>query len=73
MMAGLKSLDFDSFWFIAERIFKFAVVDGDEVKSLEDQEWARSNPLLLYRATFEGVKRNFPEVFQKLGNSLYSL
>lgn len=64
---SLKGLDFDQFWFIAERIFKFAVVDGNEVKRLEDAEWWEDNPLLLYRATFEGVKKNYPEVFTGLG------
>ena len=64
---SLKSLDFDQFWFIAERIFKFAVVDDSESKRLEDAEWWQENPLLLYRATFEGVKLNYPEVFTGLG------
>lgn len=63
---GLKDIDFDSFWFIAENVFRFAVVDGDEVKKLDDCDFA-SDPLLLYRATYEGLKGNYPDVFRRMG------
>lgn len=65
--AGLKGLDFDSFWFIAERLFSFAVVDGTDTKRLEDAEWWVDDNVLLYKATLKAIKENYPNVFLSLG------
>lgn len=64
---GLKSLDFDSFWFIAERLFQFAVVDDVDTKKLEDADWWVDNNVLLYKATLKAIKENYPNVFLSLG------
>lgn len=67
IMKGLKTLDYDSFWFIAERVLKYASVDGGtDVQNLGDATWYRKDPLLIYRAVYEGVKGNYPDVFQAL-------
>lgn len=70
VVKGLKALTFDEFWFMAERIFSFAVVDGSEAQKLEDALWYKKDPTLLYKATWEGIRGNFPDVFQFLGLDL---
>lgn len=67
---GLKAIDFELFWSIAERVLKFAIINGKEITDLNTTEYFEKHPEELYLATFHAIKENFPGVFFQLAAGL---
>jgi hypothetical protein len=61
--AAVAQIPFDDLWTVAELLCQQAVVNGDEIKTLEDVDALAENPTLLYMIIYHGVKGNWPRLF----------
>lgn len=61
--AAVALIPFDDLWSVAESLCHQAVVDGKEIKSLDDFDALAENPTLLYMIIYHGVAGNWPRLF----------
>jgi len=68
--AAVGQVDFDLVWDVANALCQGAVIDGKEIKSLDDLDAVAESPWILYLIIWHGVKGNWPRVFSGLGAKL---
>jgi hypothetical protein len=67
---ALKKLDFDTIWSLAEKLLRFAILDGVEIEDLNETEYFDDHPDELYLAMAQAVRMNWPDIFEKAKNAL---
>ena len=63
LFSALKTIEFEDFWWMAEKILKFVVVDNQEIRDINDTDYFVDNIDELYLAVFHGILENYPKVF----------
>jgi hypothetical protein len=67
---ALNTLDFDTVWSLGEKLLRFAILDGVEIKDLNDTDYFDDHPEELYLAIFHAVMLNYPKVLLKVREAL---
>ena len=57
---------FNDVWFILEHVMKSAMVDGREIKNLDESGIFEENPHHMYLVVFHAIKGNWPNYFSKM-------
>lgn len=73
VFSALRKIDFETVWSLASKLLKFAMLDGVEIKDLDDTDYFDDRPEELYLAVFHAIRLNWPGVFEKLKNALSGL
>lgn len=60
---ALGTVDYEILWRLASTLCEGALINGNEIKSLEDIEELSEKPWILYKIIYEGVRGNWPRVF----------
>jgi len=66
----LKTLDFNKLWDMGTKILRFAFINNEEIKSLDETDYFERNPEEFYIILFHGIKANFPDFFSNMTDLL---
>lgn len=76
LLTAIKSLDFKTFWSLAEKLFRNCVVMGPpgigyvEIRDLNTTDYFADKPDELYVATYHAVQANWPDFFGRVAKAL---
>lgn len=63
ILSNISNVDFELVWSLAKKLFKFAIINGTEIKDLDTTDYFTGRPEEFFYALFCAIKENFPGVF----------
>jgi len=63
---AIRELSFSKIEMLADSMLKFAMIDGQEIKSFDDTDFFEKYPEELYLVLVYAIKENFPDFFTRI-------
>lgn len=65
---AINALSFDKLYELGNTLLKDAIIDGEEIRNLDDTEIFEENPEELYIVLFHAIKENYPNFFTRVAS-----
>jgi hypothetical protein len=66
LLSGIAGVHFDTLWDIATVLFRGAILDGEEIRNLEESDYFDTRPEEFYIALYHAIRLNYPLVFSQV-------
>jgi hypothetical protein len=73
LFKAVEQVEFSKIWGLADKLLANAIIDGVEIKSMDETDYFEQNPLDLYVAVTYAIIENWPDFFGKLRQGISDL